>query len=73
MGSPTIHGHQLAVDCWDVPGDGLGAAHPDLQPGHGAAASRRLVVFLGSHWVCKHTRAYGDVGEKRAWCIIWST
>ena len=29
----------------------------------------RLVVFLGSDWVCQLPRAYGDAGEKRAWCI----
>jgi hypothetical protein len=27
------------------------------------------VVFLGSHWVCQLPRAYGDVDEKRTWCI----
>ena len=39
-GSPTIHGHQLGVNCWGTPGHLLGAAHPDRPPGHGAAASR---------------------------------
>ncbi|MFU8884991.1 MAG: Mu transposase domain-containing protein [Cyanobacteriota bacterium] len=29
----------------------------------------RLVVFLGSDWVCQLPRAYGAAGEKRAWCI----
>jgi hypothetical protein len=29
----------------------------------------RLVVFLGSDWVCQLPRIYGDAGEKRAWCI----
>ena len=29
----------------------------------------RLVVFLGSDWVCQLPRAYGIAGEKRAWCI----
>ncbi|MGB7563762.1 MAG: IS21 family transposase [Prochlorococcaceae cyanobacterium] len=29
----------------------------------------RLVVFLGSDWVCQLPRAYGVAGEKRAWCI----
>ena len=29
----------------------------------------RLVVFLGSDWVCQLPRAYGAFGEKRAWCI----
>jgi hypothetical protein len=29
----------------------------------------RLVVFLGSDWVCQLSRAYGASGEKRAWCI----
>jgi hypothetical protein len=29
----------------------------------------RLVVFLGSDWVCQLPRAYGALGEKRAWCI----
>lgn len=29
----------------------------------------RLVVFLGSDWVCQLPRAYGASGEKRAWCI----
>jgi hypothetical protein len=29
----------------------------------------RLVVFLGSDWVCQLPRGYGSAGEKRAWCI----
>ncbi|WP_303246142.1 hypothetical protein [Synechococcus sp. HK05] len=29
----------------------------------------RLVVYLGRDWVCQLPRAYGDSGEKRAWCI----
>jgi hypothetical protein len=29
----------------------------------------RLVVFLGSDWVCQLPRAYGASGGKRAWCI----
>lgn len=29
----------------------------------------RLVVFLGSDWVCQLPRAYGTAGEKRSWCI----
>ena len=29
----------------------------------------RLVVFLGSDWVCQLSRAYGDAGETCAWCI----
>ena len=29
----------------------------------------RLIVYLGSDWVCQLPRVYGASGEKRAWCI----
>jgi hypothetical protein len=29
----------------------------------------RLIVYLGSDWVCQLSRAYGGVAGKRAWCI----